>query len=322
MVCACTHHTGNQSSEDKIMSLTHVVLVWPVPISTWLVVIICLGSQIGGKALAAAPPPQQTMIYEVDPTDLPKGVGGIMDQLVGVASRRLNSDREPLAVVQRLDDRRLQVALMESNKLSKTRVKGLLAMTGTLEFRILADEHDNAAVREIIAQATTHPSERQVLDSGKRPLAWWVPIKVGREAMFVGNAYAGVSRRVLGQGYRQRTELLVLNDAYNITDKHISQARPSNYRNQPCVNITFNPRGGQLFGLLTSSHLPEAATGFMYKLGVILDGQLYSAPAIQSTISDNVELNGSFGQQETEDIARVLHYGRLPARIRLVNEDN
>ena len=58
------------------------------------------------------------------------------------------------------------------------------------------------------------------------------------------------------------------------------------------MNFTFNSTGGQLFGELTGNHLPDKLTDFTYKLGIVLDGELYSAPSIQSTIFDHGEITG------------------------------
>ena len=66
---------------------------------------------------------------------------------------------------------------------------------------------------------------------------------------------------------------------------------------------------------MTSSHLPDIASGFTYKLGIVLDGQLYSAPSIQSTITNRGEITGSFTRQEVQDLVNVLNAGSLPAAL-------
>ena len=56
----------------------------------------------------------------------------------------------------------------------------------------------------------------------------------------------------------------------------------------PCVNFSFNSAGSSLFSVLTSSNLPDPANRLTSRLGIVLDGELLSAPAIgQQRISAN-----------------------------------
>lgn len=91
-------------------------------------------------------------------------------------------------------------------------------------------------------------------------------------------------------------------------------------RGRPNVNFTFTKTGGQLFGKLTSTHLPDESTGFAYALGIILDGELFSAPSIRSVISDRGEITGAFTKDEASDLANTLNAGSLPVRIRLMEK--
>jgi len=70
---------------------------------------------------------------------------------------------------------------------------------------------------------------------------------------------------------------------------------------------------------LTGDHLPDKSTGFSYKLGIILDGELQSAPSIRSVISNRGEITGTFTKQDVSDLADILNAGSLPMRLRLVS---
>jgi SecD/SecF fusion protein len=74
-------------------------------------------------------------------------------------------------------------------------------------------------------------------------------------------------------------------------------------------------------GKLTGEHLPDDSTGLLYKLGIVIDGELFSAPAIQSKIGKEGEITGSFTEVEVSDLAAVLNAGSLPVRLRLVEEN-
>ena len=191
------------------------------------------------------------------------------------------------------------------------RIKRIISTTGNLEFRILANQRND---KELIERALADPSKQRILDSQGNLLAWWVPVKEGEERSFA--SYGEIARRTRKVGERDITEVLVEKDIYNVTGGYLTRAEGSTDRTgQPCVNFTFNDAGGQLFGELTGSHLPDKLTDFTYKLGIILDGQLYSAPSIKSTITDRGEITGSFTPQEVQELVNVLNAGSLPVAL-------
>jgi len=70
-----------------------------------------------------------------------------------------------------------------------------------------------------------------------------------------------------------------------------------------------------LFNELTSENLPDPATGFHRRLGIILDGELLSAPVIQSAISTNGQISGRFTEEDVNFLVGVLNAGSLPAAL-------
>lgn len=95
-----------------------------------------------------AVPQGDVLTYEVDPDVLPKGQDVDMDKLARAIDRRLNPGVHNLAKIRKLDNRRLEVALLRRSDADKQRVVKLLALTGNLEFRILANPRDNKEVIE------------------------------------------------------------------------------------------------------------------------------------------------------------------------------
>jgi SecD/SecF fusion protein len=266
---------------------------------------------------AGSSPQGARLIYEVDPQSTDGKID--MDKVVAAVERRLNPGRSRTARVRALDNGRIEVALFSVNAAAAENVDRLLERAGTLEFRILADKNDPAGnAAPIVKRALADPSKTKVTDAQGRLFAWWVPVKAGQERGFAGPGYDGAARRTRTQGGREITELLVLNDIYNVTGAYITNARPAvDSQGRPCISFNFNTAGGHLFGPVTRRPPPDKRVGFTHKLGIIVDGELYSAPAIQSTIYDAGEMTGSFTQQEVEDLSRVLNAGTLPARIRL-----
>jgi preprotein translocase subunit SecD len=120
---------------------------------------------------------------------------------------------------------------------------------------------------------------------------------------------------------REVMENLVVADPYNVTGAYLTQAKLQfDPTGNPMVNFTFNELGGKLFGMLTGDHLPNKSTGFVYSLGIIIDGELFFAPQIRSKISSQAQITGSFTEIEASDLAAVLNAGRLPVRLRQVQE--
>ncbi|MGI8908011.1 MAG: protein translocase subunit SecD [Candidatus Sumerlaeaceae bacterium] len=88
---------------------------------------------------------------------------------------------------------------------------------------------------------------------------------------------------------------------------NISQAGPN--AGQWQVLVEFNKDGAKRFAQISQD--------FLYKqLAVMLDGVIYTAPTIQSHISEgNCEITGSFTQDEAHDLSLVLKAGALPAEL-------
>ncbi len=237
---------------------------------------------------SATSKPEQTvapegpvLTYEAEPSSASAGAAATdMDKLLKAIDQRLNGGPEKLAQVRKVTEGRIEVALMRDNDKDQQRVERLLAKPGTLEFRILANERDN---KELIEQARKEPSKTEVLDASGKRLAWWVPIKEGEEKSFAGTP--DIVRRTRKMDHHEVMEVLVVADPYNVTGAYLTKAAVApDQRGKPCIDFTFNEAGGQLFAKLTGDHLPDAKTGFHYRLGIILDGELWSAPLIQSII--------------------------------------
>ena len=268
--------------------------------------------------LPNAQPEGPVLIYEVDSGPGPSTVKYDIAQLLAAIDRRLNSRAEKLARVRRLDDGRIEVALLRQNKEDRQRVERLLARQGTLEFRILARNDRDKAIAE---QAQRDKSKAEVLDPSGKRLAWWVPVKAGEERSFAEDTI--IVRRIKKRDNRDVVEILVVTDAYNVTGAYLRKAEASaDQRGYSCINFTFNNTGGRLFAKLTGDHLPDSSTNFRYRLGIILDGELCSAPWIQSTISDRGAITGHFTMEQVSDLADIWNAGSLPVRLRLAQERN
>ncbi len=126
----------------------------------------------------SAAPQGPVLTYEIDPKSTPAGMAAAdMDKLLKVVDRRINADSKIVARVRDLDNKQIEIALLDQDEESAKRVQRLLDRAGTLEFRILANRHDHQA---IIAQIEG-TSKDELLDSAGKKLAWWVPLQSGAE---------------------------------------------------------------------------------------------------------------------------------------------
>lgn len=103
------------------------------------------------------------------------------------------------------------------------------------------------------------------------------------------------------------TEKYVLEPAF-MSGEQIANATsgmPQN-RTSYIVQLDFTSRGGDIWGQWTAANVGELA-------GILLDGQVVSAPQVQgANPTGRSEITGQFTQAEAQELANVLKYGSLP----------
>jgi preprotein translocase subunit SecD len=83
-------------------------------------------------------------------------------------------------------------------------------------------------------------------------------------------------------------------------------------RNRPLVNFTWNAEGTRIFRTFTGENIGQ-------RLAAIIDGEVATAPVIQSRIGRNGQISGGFTAAEAAALAVALRSGALP--IPLVIEE-
>jgi SecD/SecF fusion protein len=179
----------------------------------------------------------------------------------------------------------------------------LLRGQGVLEFRILpsggpGDEYDDYISR---------------LDEGKGTrirkgdeFAWY---EIAKPKSFEGGNY------VVRQWNNKSWVLAYYNDPLRVLDASkkgwkLTRAAPSrDTYGLPAVAFRFNEIGANMFFDLTRHNLKQP-------LCILMDGKAYSAPIIQSKISERGEITGHFTLEETEYLASTLNAGSLDARLK------
>jgi len=106
----------------------------------------------------------------------------------------------------------------------------------------------------------------------------------------------------------------IVNRIPAVTGRDLRDAQPRPDENgRPSVNFSLTRDGAVRFGRVTGQNIGK-------QLAIILDNRVVSAPTIQSQITDNGRIAGSFTPQEASDLALVLRSGALPASIKYLEE--
>ncbi|MCG8921970.1 protein translocase subunit SecD [Lentzea sp. CC55] len=93
-----------------------------------------------------------------------------------------------------------------------------------------------------------------------------------------------------------------------LTGEDINNAAANNNPNGTgyVVNLDFKSEGGSKWAKFTSANVQQA-------VAVVLDGEVMSAPTIQSAIEGgSTEISGKFTLKEAQNLANTLKYGALP----------
>ena len=256
------------------------------------------------------------LVYDVTPLEeteegkaTPAAQTFSLEKTVQAVSRRVNPGGIKEVSVRPFGDRKIEIIIPEADQAEVDRIERQISRAGTLEFRILASRRDSRHDRTVEqGEKTTGNTIR--LD--QRVIGRWVPVDPDEERTIEGNSDFVTRRDASG-----RLQVLVIVERSDpVVGKYLSLARPDvDEYGKPSVSFGFNSRGAQLFGRLTSDNLPEADGRLARHLGIILDGELFSAPTIQSTITDTGRITGSFTQTEVEDLVGVLRAGTLEATL-------
>jgi preprotein translocase subunit SecD len=99
-----------------------------------------------------------------------------------------------------------------------------------------------------------------------------------------------------------------------VTGRDLRNARSSlDENNQPAVSFTLSNEGGRKFGNVTGDNVGR-------QLAIILDGRVQSAPRIDSRISTDGRITGSFTNEEVQNLSLILRSGALPAKLDYLQE--
>ncbi|HUC08172.1 MAG TPA: protein translocase subunit SecD [Solirubrobacterales bacterium] len=212
------------------------------------------------------------------------------------------------------------------------KAKELLGKTAQLEFKIADDQDQSlAALQSQLPAGITLDFERNEGPGGAIVTTPYLRSK-DRQALYEfakKHAPEGKEFGINRQEDRLKREVtyrtFLLDKKANMTGEYITDARVAfdqnpGEQNRPYVQITFNQRGAELFGKLTSENVRR-------RMAIVLDENVDSAPVIQGPIPGgicSIHLGGlkpiNEILNEAKDLALVLKSGALPAPVRIEEE--
>lgn len=261
------------------------------------------------------------LIYQVETKeaiDEKKDVESAMNQLVQTIQKRINPSGTEEVAVRRVGTDRIEVIIPGADPGVVAEKKKNMVTLGSLEFGIVANSRNH---NSIIKQGMAQPKNKDTVSDGNRIIAVW------RTVSPIGEVPSSSSAQVATRTVERRdpklgkdvpvTQVLIIQEKEDdvVTGRFLTRASVGlSETGSAAVNFSFNGEGASRFFRLTNSNRPSN-DGHKRQLAILLDGQLHSAPNINSTISDNGQITGNFSRQELQALVGVLNAGALDLPI-------
>jgi SecD/SecF fusion protein len=213
--------------------------------------------------------------------------------------------------IKQFGEGQVEIIIPKAEKSELEWIERRIYTSGVLEFRITASplfsKHAN-----YIREAEKLPPGQNIVRVGGREVARWVAYE-GRQ---FGTAEQAENAGFIARMSGDTPQILVMtDDGLDVTGKYLRSATPAfDEFGGPAVEFAFDQQGAFRFRQLTSSHLPNAS-GQEYRLGILLDNRLLSAPSLNETISDRGIIRGLDGEEEVEFLVGILNAGSLPLSL-------
>ncbi|MDR3211350.1 MAG: protein translocase subunit SecD [Planctomycetota bacterium] len=234
---------------------------------------------------------------------------------VDVVRRRLNNSGLAEIPVTRQGNDKILVQLPGMDNSQAEDILAVIQKQGRLEFRLVVGENDElfgrlvARVRELYPnQEAYNLHEDTLLPVPADEVAEDGRSRIDNRMLF---DWLKETDEVAADGsVRERPYFLVRKQVEMLGDAIASaRAEPDPSRASWRVLLAFDSAGATRFEQITASNLQK-------QLAIVLDGQLQSAPVIQSRIAGgNAEITGNFDQRSAAQLDVVLKSGSLKVKI-------
>ncbi|MCD8138187.1 MAG: protein translocase subunit SecD [Planctomycetaceae bacterium] len=234
---------------------------------------------------------------------------------VDVVRRRLNNSGLAEIPVTREGKDKILVQLPGMDQSQAQDALEVIQKQGALEFRIVISEDDENWGR-LVTRIRQMGLTEEKLNIHEDTLESVPPELVGEDGTCVTDG------RMLFDWLKEPDEIGatggVTNRPFQLVMKCVemrgdsiasARAEPDPARASWRISLSFDTAGAQEFERVTARNIGK-------RLGIVLDGQLQSAPVIQSRIAGgNAEISGNFDQRSAQQLDIVLKSGSLKVRI-------
>jgi SecD/SecF fusion protein len=254
------------------------------------------------------------LVYQIDTAKTSSAFGQAqMAQMVAALSKRINPAGTLDITIRPMGGDRIEIILPAADPQEVQSVQDRITKMGQLEFRILANEkHDGELGNNAIRQAREKLTEDSDinLELGLQHYQW---VKVHDPDNFDVLGQTPGESVAVQDGY---VLTIIPDDMMKATGDELTKVESGIDRQfRPCVNFKFDTVGTRRFAKLTRQYRPEGDE-FRYKLAIILDARVMSAPVINQPIEGGEGvIEGNFDQAEVDDLIAILNAGKLPAML-------
>lgn len=256
------------------------------------------------------------LIYQVETAKAQeegKPIAQAVDQMVSTVAKRINPSGTEEVTVRKVGQDRIEIIIPGADQGVVAEKKAAMTRLGSLEFGIVANEHDH---RPVIAAAKRLADDQDNYLEGNQIVAVW------REMAEKGDMPSTPAVRVVSRKDRKGedktvTQVLIMQEMEEdlVTGEFLRRAGTGMAENgSACVNFSFDAEGAMRFFRLTDRNKP-ASDGFKRQLAIILDGKVHSAPNLNSAISGSGQITGNFSAAELKALVDVLNAGALQLPI-------
>ncbi|MCY4644824.1 MAG: protein translocase subunit SecD [Bacteriovoracales bacterium] len=193
------------------------------------------------------------------------------------------------------------------------RAKSLIGTTAKLEFKMVNDEVSPTTLQTWLAKAREGGIE---FKKGERFSAYLEKLNHFLQKDLPKGWAIAFQKKNNNKGEVIEQTPFLVEESSRLTGDELQDASTQidPQQNQPYVSMNFKVQGAKIFEEITGANVGK-------RLAVILDGNVYTAPNIQSRIAGGraqITLGqGSFSQllEEAQDISLVLRAGALPVEL-------
>lgn len=202
-------------------------------------------------------------------------------QGIEVLRRRLDKFGIAEPIIQQAGNNRISIQMPGLSEVDKQSAKTQIEQAAFLEFRLVHPRSD-----ELIEEGFGEPGYERMVET-----------RIDQQGNEIKNPY-----------------LVKIGPEKGLTGKYVTRAFVSpDIIGRWEINMEFNSEGARLFGEVTSENTGR-------QLAIVLDGELYSAPAINTPIlNGKAVITGDFDYQEAYGLANVLE-NPLEAPVRIIEE--